>query len=122
MKLTWENRSTRGKTCPSATLSTTNPIWTDLGSKPVLRGDRPATNCLSRGTASAFVFPSAVVLWLQKRNVGKRQMSLFTAPVRGAPVAIIAISTTHHLIQDLAPFSNRSSARHLSAVSRNFSV
>jgi hypothetical protein len=25
MKLTGENRSTRGKTCPSATLSTTNP-------------------------------------------------------------------------------------------------
>jgi hypothetical protein len=27
MKLTGENRSTRGKTCPSATLSTTNPTW-----------------------------------------------------------------------------------------------
>jgi hypothetical protein len=25
MKLTGENRNTRGKTCPSATLSTTNP-------------------------------------------------------------------------------------------------
>jgi hypothetical protein len=32
MKLTGENRSTRGKTCPSATLSTTNPAWTDVGS------------------------------------------------------------------------------------------
>jgi hypothetical protein len=28
MKLTGENRSTLGKTCPSATLSTTNPTWT----------------------------------------------------------------------------------------------
>jgi hypothetical protein len=27
MKLKGENRSTRGKTCPSATLSTTNPTW-----------------------------------------------------------------------------------------------
>jgi hypothetical protein len=27
MKLTGENRSIRGKTCPSATLSTTNPTW-----------------------------------------------------------------------------------------------
>jgi hypothetical protein len=26
MKLTWENRNTWGKTCPSATLSTTNPL------------------------------------------------------------------------------------------------
>jgi hypothetical protein len=39
-----------GKTCPSATLSTTNPTWTDPGSKPGLRGERPATNRLSHGT------------------------------------------------------------------------
>jgi hypothetical protein len=38
--LTGKNRSTRGKTCPSATLSTTNPKWTDPGSNPGLRGER----------------------------------------------------------------------------------
>jgi hypothetical protein len=38
MKLTGENRSTRGKTCPSATLSTTNPTWTDPGWEA---GDKP---------------------------------------------------------------------------------
>jgi hypothetical protein len=47
MKLTGENRSTWRKTCPSATLSTTNPTWTDPG----LRGERPATNRLSHDTA-----------------------------------------------------------------------
>jgi hypothetical protein len=46
MKLTGENRSTRGKTCPSVTLSTTNPIWTDVGSNPGLRGGRPASETL----------------------------------------------------------------------------
>jgi hypothetical protein len=51
MKLTGENRSTRGKTCPSATLSTTNPTWIELGSNPGLRGGRPAANLLSHGTA-----------------------------------------------------------------------
>jgi hypothetical protein len=51
MKLTGENRSTRGKTCPSATLSTTNPTWTDLESNPFFRGEKPATNRLSHGTA-----------------------------------------------------------------------
>jgi hypothetical protein len=51
MKLTWENRSTRGKTCPCATLSTTNPTWTNPGSNPGLRGGRPAANRLSHGTA-----------------------------------------------------------------------
>jgi hypothetical protein len=51
MKLTGENRNTRGKTCPSATLSTTNPTWTDPGSNTGLRGERPETNILSHGTA-----------------------------------------------------------------------
>jgi hypothetical protein len=37
-----------GKTCPSATLSTTNPTWPDMGSKP---GGKPVTNRLSYGTA-----------------------------------------------------------------------
>jgi hypothetical protein len=50
MKLTGESRSTRGKTCPSATLSTTNPTWPDQGSNPGLLGERPATNRLSHGT------------------------------------------------------------------------
>jgi hypothetical protein len=45
--LTGENRRTLTKTCPSATLSTTNLTWTDPG----LRGDKPATNDLSHGTA-----------------------------------------------------------------------
>jgi hypothetical protein len=51
MKFTEENRSTRGKTCPSATLSTINPTWTEPGSIPGVRGGRPATNRLSHGTA-----------------------------------------------------------------------
>jgi hypothetical protein len=39
------------KTCPSATLSTTNPTWPDLGSNPGCHGGKPATNHLSYGTA-----------------------------------------------------------------------
>jgi hypothetical protein len=52
MKLTVQNRSTRRKTCPSDTFSTTNGTWTDPGSNPDLRVWRPATNSLSHGTAS----------------------------------------------------------------------
>jgi hypothetical protein len=54
MKLTGENRSTRGGgggTCPSATLSTTKPICTDPVSNPDLRCERPASDRLSHGTA-----------------------------------------------------------------------
>jgi hypothetical protein len=38
------------KTCPTATLSITNPTWTDPGSKPGLLAGRPAANRLSRDT------------------------------------------------------------------------
>jgi hypothetical protein len=51
MKIGRGNRSTRIKTCPSATLSTTNPTWLDPGSKPGRRGGKPATNRLSYGAA-----------------------------------------------------------------------
>jgi hypothetical protein len=39
------------KPYPSATLSTTNPTWPDLGSNPAHHGGKLATNCLSYGTA-----------------------------------------------------------------------
>jgi hypothetical protein len=46
-----EDRLTGCKICHSATLSTTNVTWTDLGSNPVLRSERPATDRLSHGVA-----------------------------------------------------------------------
>jgi hypothetical protein len=53
MEWNWrENRSTRGNSCPSAILSTTNPTWADPG------GERPATNRLSHGTAYSVYYVS----------------------------------------------------------------
>jgi hypothetical protein len=40
MKVTGETEVLGGETCPSATLSTINPTWTDLRSNPGLRGWR----------------------------------------------------------------------------------
>jgi hypothetical protein len=51
MILTGENRSTRRRTCRSATSSTTNPMRTGVGLKPDIRDDMPVTNHLSHGTA-----------------------------------------------------------------------
>jgi len=51
MILTWEHRNTWRKLCPSATLSITNVTWSGLGLKRGLRGQRPATDRLSQGTA-----------------------------------------------------------------------
>jgi hypothetical protein len=39
------------KTCPSATLSATNPTWLDPGLNPGHHGGKPVTNRLSYGTA-----------------------------------------------------------------------
>jgi hypothetical protein len=55
MKLTGENRQLGGKTCPSATSSTTNLTWTDPGSNPGLRVERPASYRLSHGTAKPVI-------------------------------------------------------------------
>jgi hypothetical protein len=39
------------RTCPSATLSTTNPTWPDPGSNPGRRSGKTVTNRLSYGAA-----------------------------------------------------------------------
>jgi hypothetical protein len=43
------------KTCPSATLSTTNPTWPDPGLNSGLRGGKPETNRLIYGAACTVV-------------------------------------------------------------------
>jgi hypothetical protein len=65
------------KTCPSVTLSTTNPTWPDPGSNPGRRDGKPATNRLSYGAALKdvllFLFAlsvlSTVILLCSEENV-----------------------------------------------------
>jgi hypothetical protein len=45
------------KTCPDATLSTTNPTWPDPGLNPGRRGGKPATNRFSYGAANFTTYP-----------------------------------------------------------------
>jgi hypothetical protein len=66
--LTGENRLALRKTCPSTTLSTTNPTWAALTANPGLRGEKPPVlwhgptydfppwpwTCLKCNNASAF--------------------------------------------------------------------
>ena len=49
----WWNDTDRVKCSAgtTATLFATNSTWNGLGSNPGLRGERPATDCLSHGTA-----------------------------------------------------------------------
>jgi hypothetical protein len=49
--MTGDNRSTRMKTCPNATSSTTNRTWTGLGLNLALCGERKAVNLLRHVTA-----------------------------------------------------------------------
>jgi hypothetical protein len=54
----WWNEDWQGKpkyseeTCPSATLSTTDPTWPDPWLNPGRHDGKPATNCLSYGAAN----------------------------------------------------------------------
>jgi hypothetical protein len=76
----WQGKTEElgGKTCSSATLSTTNPTGLTPGSNPGLRGGRPATNRLSHGTAEAlcqsgiffYTFHSNFVCEFLKMHVG----------------------------------------------------
>jgi hypothetical protein len=50
------------KTCPSATLSTTNPTRPDPGSNPGRRSGKPATNRLSYGAALKFTLLITVMV------------------------------------------------------------
>jgi len=51
-----ENRSTRVKTYPNDTSSSTHFTLIDLGLKRCLHGERPSLNRLNRGTAIGFSF------------------------------------------------------------------
>jgi hypothetical protein len=94
MILTGGNRRTRRKTCPSATLSTTNPTWIGPGAKPGLRGERPATNHPSHGdyyvrkifrTCSLIMLKHSFACRLKLKNyeVNGRHVSAITVRSRG---------------------------------------
>jgi hypothetical protein len=68
MKVIRKNQSTRGKTCPSATSSTTNPTRIDASSNPGLRGEKPAANRLSHGAAYRYTL-EAVLTGLVDRKL-----------------------------------------------------
>ena len=52
--LAGENRNTRRKSGPNATLSTTNSTWSGPGLNPGLPGEMPAPKLLNRGMAVLF--------------------------------------------------------------------
>jgi hypothetical protein len=69
------NEIDRGKTCPIATLSTTNPTWTDLS-------ERPATNRLSHGTAYTIRLPN-ISQAVSGRHFAAKAWFLLQASIRG---------------------------------------
>ena len=65
------------KSCPSATLSTTNATLINPGSKPGLRVERPATDRLSGGTD---LFKSVLHLKIHPVAHSKRTLSRLYKP------------------------------------------
>jgi hypothetical protein len=78
MERRWNEIDGGGGTCPSATLSTTNPTWTGPGSNPGLRGGRLAANRPSHGTAqpldldlsfgAAYAMEKGYAIWTTKKT------------------------------------------------------
>jgi hypothetical protein len=76
MVLTGKDRNIRRKTCPTATLSTINPTWIDLGSNPDLRGERPATIYLGHAKALPFINIPCPLRYVPLRSVPFRYVTL----------------------------------------------
>jgi hypothetical protein len=71
MILTGENRRIWRKPCPTTTLSTTNPIWTDPEANPSLRGDRQTANPLVRPlNISHIQIQSYIILRVRSPGLG----------------------------------------------------
>jgi hypothetical protein len=76
----WWNEDWQGKhkysekTCPSATLSTTNPTWLDPGLNPGRRCGKPATNRLSYGATGMEMklYSYNRLNWIINKNFDKR--------------------------------------------------
>jgi hypothetical protein len=88
MILAGQDRRSRRKTCPSITLSTTNPAWTDSGANYSLRDERLATNCMRHGTAHR----STKDLLLTATAT-----TTTTTNNNNSTTIIIVITTMHHL-------------------------
>jgi hypothetical protein len=94
MILTRENRRTRRKTCSSATLSITNPIWTSLGANPGLRGGQPTTNRLCYST----VFGGTYFLHLQGVKTQNANIDNITvSPINRRTGVGVAVCIAHVL-------------------------
>jgi hypothetical protein len=94
MILTGENWRTQRKTCSSATLSTTNPIWLDPGANPGLRDDRPATNRLSHGAGGD-------TLLSEERVAGNRMARTLTNNERITKATLTDVYDAKRLIFNL---------------------
>jgi hypothetical protein len=91
-----ENRRTRRKTCPSASLCSTNLMWTDLGANLGLCSERPVINRLSHGTVSSYygndlvcLTLSGIICWITSNSELRKptvdsfsHLSLFTTICR----------------------------------------
>jgi hypothetical protein len=89
MMLTGENRRTRRKTCPSASLCTTIHTLTGQGENPGLCGERPATNRRSHGTAYIRTYVNIILIWCPKSR------SIFFISCKQKRHVYLAVLTLH---------------------------
>jgi hypothetical protein len=99
------NKRVRRKPLPIVTLPTTSPTWTSLSMNTGLRGEKPATNCLSHGTAlnnSYFLHILTVALQSKQEEV-PMHYSAVTRISKGtwAPYQVLCLSFLIYFIRFL---------------------
>jgi hypothetical protein len=82
MILTGEIKNPQRETCSIATLCATNSTWSDPGTNPGLRGDRPVSDSVTHGPAS--LFPGNFLLWISLHSFISIWMFRFASLVRSA--------------------------------------
>jgi hypothetical protein len=105
MRIDRENWSTRKKNRPSATLSTTNPTWTDLSSNPYRRIGKSAANRLSYATAFKGLtkYPESLVDILSSSLLVHNVTDLFNALPGNSSVNTVQHATIEEALFSVDP-------------------
>lgn len=96
--LAGENRNTRRKSSPNATLSTTDSTWSGLWLNPGLPGEMPAPKLLNRGMAPVSILPALCYASPTDATVSQQLTSeskYDSLPVFLSLYSIAAQATTH---------------------------
>jgi hypothetical protein len=91
------------KPCLSATLSTTNPTWTDMGSNPGLHGGRLVANHLSHSISFSIIRFSFMKIYCCMFMIVCAVLTILHFVVHTQIVKVHHIILNHYIISYIVP-------------------